>query len=212
MNMSEIILYTTHKELLKYQENKLDLKCWNKDFVPDANSYKMSVPMINCTFSDNPSDGVFIKDTLQQVKIILFVGQEQARNASIGKDKAIVGYTHENYKYKSNEEIYFEVSVLLSTCNIHDNYEELIGFKINEKFYFRSEQEKVNLFLSLIENDILNSSKNEKSLHSTYEGYAKLLEKTNALWENIKLNNLDKSKQDIVQIMAVAFKYLKDLE
>lgn len=48
-------------------------------------------------------------------------------------------------------------------------------------------------------------------MHSAHEGYAVLKEEVDELWDAIKLNDADNAKEEVIQVAAMAIRFLMDV-
>jgi NTP pyrophosphatase (non-canonical NTP hydrolase) len=71
---------------------------------------------------------------------------------------------------------------------------------------------KVNLLKREITNEFIQASQRHKPFNSAHEGYAVLLEEVDEVWDEIKKNNYCNARQEIVQVAAMALRFLYDLD
>lgn len=55
------------------------------------------------------------------------------------------------------------------------------------------------------------ASKKFPAFNSSHEGYAVILEELDEMWADIKSNNVYRSRQEAIQVGAMALRYLVDI-
>ena len=48
--------------------------------------------------------------------------------------------------------------------------------------------------------------------NSSHEGYAVILEELDEVWDDIKANDITHSRKEMIQVIAMGFKYLTDVK
>ena len=66
------------------------------------------------------------------------------------------------------------------------------------------------LIIELV-NEIDRATKLYGPLKSTHEGYAVLLEEVDKMWDEIKKNDIDKAREEALQVAAMAIRFLMDI-
>lgn len=67
-----------------------------------------------------------------------------------------------------------------------------------------------NLLKEILE-ELTKATEKFGPFNSMHEGYAVILEELDELWDEIKLNNLNKAREEAVQVAAMAIRFLCDL-
>lgn len=59
--------------------------------------------------------------------------------------------------------------------------------------------------------ELARARENFPPFNSAHEGYAVILEELDEAWEAIKVNNIEAARQEIVQVAAMALRFLVDV-
>jgi hypothetical protein len=72
-------------------------------------------------------------------------------------------------------------------------------------------REKINLILQEISNELERATRAYGPFNSPHEGYAVILEELDEMWDEIKANNFNRSKEEVIQVAAMCVRYLMDI-
>lgn len=65
--------------------------------------------------------------------------------------------------------------------------------------------------LQLVHNEVCVATARHGKFNSSHEGYAVLKEEVDEMWDEIKKNDLVRSREEAVQVAAMAIRYLMDI-
>lgn len=71
--------------------------------------------------------------------------------------------------------------------------------------------ERIDAALALVREELIRATSKFGKFASTHEGYAVILEEFDEMWDEIKLNSLDRACEEAVQVAAMATRFLVDL-
>jgi len=76
-------------------------------------------------------------------------------------------------------------------------------------------EKKFDLIIELVKSEFISATNKFGPFHNAHEGYAVLLEEVNELWDNIKLNQSDPDRNNLigeeaVQVAAMAIRIIFD--
>lgn len=75
----------------------------------------------------------------------------------------------------------------------------------------REENERLGDALNQIYAELHRGCSNFESFNSAHEGYAVIKEELDELWEEVKKNDLGRSREEAVQLAAMAIRFLVDV-
>lgn len=68
----------------------------------------------------------------------------------------------------------------------------------------------LDLALQQVRNEVLRATAKFPPFNSAHEGYAVLLEEVDELWDEVKANNPSKQEKEVIQVGAMAVRFLMD--
>ena len=64
----------------------------------------------------------------------------------------------------------------------------------------------------LVASELDRATKKFGTFHSTHEGFAIIKEELDEMWDEIKKNNITRSREEAIQVAAMALRYLMDIK
>lgn len=68
------------------------------------------------------------------------------------------------------------------------------------------------IYIRAISQELKNARNRFPPFNSSHEGYAILLEEVDEMWDEIKKNDIRRSKEEAIQVAAMALSYLIDVK
>jgi len=75
-----------------------------------------------------------------------------------------------------------------------------------------TDEQKIALILYQVRNELVKAMAKHGPMRSRHEGYAILKEEFDEFWDEIKRNDGQKAREEVLQIGAMAVRYLLDIK
>jgi hypothetical protein len=74
------------------------------------------------------------------------------------------------------------------------------------------DNEKLEYIITEVKEELEQAMSDHLPMHSAHEGYATLKEELDEAWDEIKRNNPIRTREEMIQVAAMAIRFLYDIE